>query len=109
MNTNIIHIENLSISNLEYNGTGIGVFDNNTLTTLSPGPAGTVITSAGPGLPPVYAPVGAPLIPDPLSLGELKTNKISGKDFTYTELNTDLRVTSTNTDTKYGYLSGISS
>lgn len=109
MTTNTIHIENLSISNLAYGGMGIGVFDNNALTTIAPGALGTVLTSAGPGLPPTYAPVGGPLIPDPLSLGELKTNKISTKDFSFTEIATDLRVTSTNTDTKFGYLSGVGS
>jgi len=51
-------------------------FTDETLTILPAGPAGQVVTSAGPGNPPVYGPAGG-AVPDPLSLNRLNVNELS--------------------------------
>lgn len=51
-------------------------FTGETLTVLPAGPAGQVLTSAGPGNPPVFGPAGG-AVPDPLSLNRLNVNELS--------------------------------
>lgn len=46
------------------------------VTILAAGPAGTVLTSAGPGLAPTFAPAGG-AVPDPLSINRINVNQLS--------------------------------
>ncbi len=75
-----VFIRNLTSSQIKLLAAPAGsipYFDNEIMTQLNLGPAGSVLTSAGAGNPPTFSTVPTPVIPDPLSLGELKTDTLS--------------------------------
>lgn len=106
-----IFIRNLKIGSLKLDGAATGdilSFTNDEANFINVGSAGNVLTSAGPGLPPVFTPPGALIVPDPLTLNRVNLNILGSNASPSISVLADLILNSTNTNTIFGYQSSTS-